>query len=197
MSLSVIELKKLRQQLRTQRRQLNKFQQKQAEAALLHHLIQHPQFKHSQKIGLYLDAFGEIQTHQIIQRCFDLGKTVYLPQISTMMFGLSWVKVSQQQWKTRRFSLHQLGMLEPKQRGCRVQQLDLLILPLLACDEHGTRLGMGGGFYDRALQYAPKHPYRLGIAHAFQYLNQPLIRQTWDQPLHALCTPKQSYLFKN
>ncbi|MEB3768415.1 5-formyltetrahydrofolate cyclo-ligase, partial [Acinetobacter sp. MD2] len=38
MSLSVIELKKLRQQLRTQRRQLNKFQQKQAEAALLHHL---------------------------------------------------------------------------------------------------------------------------------------------------------------
>ncbi len=44
-------------------------------------------------------------------------------------------------------------------------------MPLLACDTHGTRIGMGGGYYDRTLASAPQHPYRLGIAHDFQLIH--------------------------
>ena len=75
-------------------------------------------------------------------------------------------------------------------------KLDLLVMPSLACDEFGTRIGMGGGFYDRTLANSPRKPYRLGLAHDFQFLNIQLERQTWDQPLDALLTPSKLHRFK-
>ena len=195
MLLSFAELKPLRQQLRKQRRQLNAFQQKQAAIALLQRVSRSPQFKHAKKVGLYLHAFGEIETTRLIEACFKLGKTVYFPRVCSMNLGLNWVRVTRQQWLNRQFSLHHLGMLEPKQKGVGIQHLDLLLLPLLACDEKGTRLGMGGGFYDRTLKHAAHVPYRLGIAHDFQYLSAILPRQPWDQPLDALYTPKHRCIF--
>jgi 5-formyltetrahydrofolate cyclo-ligase len=109
---------------------------------------------------------------------------------------LLWVKISRQQFYTRRFAPHCLGMLEPQQRGIAVKHLDVLCMPLLACDIKGMRLGMGGGFYDRTLSHAQHLPFRLGLAHDFQRLNIVLPHQPWDQPLHALCTP-QSYQYFN
>ena len=92
--------------------------------------------------------------------------------------------------------MHRLGMLEPmKSRGFHVSALDFLILPLLACDQLGTRMGMGAGFYDRTLATAPKRPYRVGIAHDFQLLSEPLQRNAWDQPLDVLITPSKVYRF--
>lgn len=196
MLLSLADLKPLRKQLRKQRRQLNSFQQKQAATALLNRLYRSPKFQHAKRIGLYLHAFGEIETTKLIEACFNLGKSVYLPQICSMNLRLRWVKITRQQWLNHRFSLHRLGMLEPRQKGINLIHLDLLLLPLLACDARGTRLGMGGGFYDRTLKLAPKSPYRLGIAHDFQYLSDILPRQPWDQPLDALYTPKRWCIFK-
>ena len=77
-----------------------------------------------------------------------------------------------------------------------VSTLDLLIMPLLACDHRGTRIGMGGGFYDRTLATAPHRPFRLGLAHTFQYIDQTLPRQKWDQPLNGLLTSEKFYIFK-
>ena len=95
------------------------------------------------------------------------------------------------------FSHHALGMKEPMaSRGYSVSHLDLLVMPLVACDHHGTRMGMGGGFYDRTLATAPHQPFRLGLAHTFQLLDQTLPRQAWDQPLDALLTPHGIYRFK-
>lgn len=69
-------------------------------------------------------------------------------------------------------------------------------MPLLACDHSGTRIGMGGGFYDRTLASAPGLPFRLGLAHDFQLLSQSLKREKWDQPLDALITPTVFLAFK-
>ncbi|MFT4020615.1 MAG: 5-formyltetrahydrofolate cyclo-ligase [Acinetobacter sp.] len=188
-------LPQLRQQLRKQRRNLSTYQQKQACQAVLSHLIRMPQLRYAHHIGIYLDAFGEIATQHIIQYCFKLGKAVYLPRICPMNNRLLWVRIRQYQFHAKRFSLHRLGMNEPKQRGIAVQHLDLLIMPLLACDRQGTRLGMGGGFYDRTLHQTSQRPFRLGLAHSFQLLDTHLPRQTWDQPLHGLCTPEHLIVF--
>jgi len=56
---------------------------------------------------------------------------------------------------------------------------------------------MGGGFYDKTLASAPHKPYRLGIAHDFQLIQQPLHREVWDQPLDALLTPAKYLHFKH
>lgn len=192
-----VDLKVLRKQLRHQRRAVSSFQQKQAQQKVLQQLIRLKSFQHAKKIGIYLNAFGEIHTQKIIEYCFKQHKQVYLPMICTMNQQLHWVKITQQQYRNNQFSYHPLGMKEPMAgRGLHVSTLDFLIMPLLACDIHGTRIGMGGGFYDKTLASAPHKPYRLGIAHDFQLIQQPLHREVWDQPLDALLTPAKYLHFK-
>lgn len=192
-----ISLASQRKQLRQQRRKLSIFQQRQAEHACLKQLIRFAPFQHAQHIGLYLDAFGEIRTQQLITYCLKHGKKVYLPKICPMNQRLLWHPISLNQYHTQRFSRHKLGMLEPMQhRGIAVSKLDLLIMPLLACDSVGMRLGMGGGFYDRSLAIAPKKPFRLGLAHDFQFLPEVFQAQVWDQGLDALLCPSQIRSFK-
>lgn len=191
------DLIQLRKNIRRQRRQLSIFQQRRAEHAVLQQLLQHPKFKKARRIGLYLDAFGEIRTRKIIQACFAQGKSVFLPKICTMSQCLLWVKISAHQFYNARFNMHRLGMLEPMhQRGRHVAQLDFLIMPLVLCDCSGHRVGMGGGYYDRTLASAAQAPYRMGLAHEFQYIHRSLARQSWDQSLDALLTPKQIHDFK-
>ncbi|GAM31589.1 5-formyltetrahydrofolate cyclo-ligase family protein [Acinetobacter calcoaceticus] len=172
-------------------------EQKQAQLNVLHHLNTLAIFHSSKKIGLYLHAFGEIHTDLLIKLCFQKNKQVYLPMICSMNQNLVWVKISKNQYLNRRFSHHPLGMKEPMAtRGKHVSKLDLLLMPLLACDQYGTRIGMGGGYYDRTLASAKHKPYRLGVAHQFQFIKHNLKRQSWDQPLDALLTPQHIYYFK-
>lgn len=191
-----LDLTTLRKQLRLKRKRLSRYEQKRAEHQVLIQLRHTVQFKTATKIGLYLHAFGEIHTQKLLELCFQHEKQVYLPMICNMNQTLVWVKISANQYFNKRFSHHALGMKEPMaSRGKHVSALDLLIMPLLACDHHGTRIGMGGGFYDRTLATAKHHPYRLGLAHSFQYIDEQLLRQKWDQPLDGLLTPKQQYRF--
>jgi len=190
-------LNSLRKQLRSKRRQLSIYEQNKAEQQVLVRLNQSPRFKAAKKIGLYLHAFGEVHTNQLLKLCFRQNKQVYLPMICNMNQNLVWVRVSSRQYLNKRFSHHPLGMKEPMaSRGQHVSHLDLLIMPLLACDHQGTRIGMGGGYYDRTLATAIHRPYRLGLAHNFQYIEQSLFRQKWDQSLDGLLSPKKFYHFK-
>ena len=192
-----IDLKSLRQQLKTKRKQVDKFQQQYSSTQVLHRLHHFPQLQQAKRVGLYLHAFGEINTQQIIEYCFAQHKQVYLPMICSMNQQLHWVKISKQQYRNKRFSHHPLGMQEPMaSRAMHVSKLDVLIMPLLACDVYGTRIGMGGGFYDKTLASAPNKPLRLGIAHDFQLVQERLPRQVWDQPLDVLITPLHMRLFK-
>ena len=190
-------VQELRKQIRQARRRISRFEQKKSAQQVLNLLRTNPQFIHSQRIGLYLDAFGEIRTQQIIEYCFSAGKKVYLPVICNMNQRLEWVHINQHQYRNKRFFHHRLGMREPMQsHGLHVSKLDLLIMPLLICDYQGTRIGMGGGYYDRTLATAYKKPYRLGLAHDLQLVETPLHREKWDQPLDALLTPTRLLRFK-
>jgi 5-formyltetrahydrofolate cyclo-ligase len=193
----LIELTQLRKKIRKQRKQVSVLQQQYSEQHILNRLRHLPEFKHAKHIGIYLHAFGEIQTRKIIEYCFHQKKSVYLPMICNMNQRLVWVKISLHQFYNQRFSYHPFGMQEPMaSRGQHVSHLDLLIMPLLACDAFGTRIGMGGGFYDKTLASAPYHrPFRLGLAHAFQLVPQTLIREPWDQPLDGLLMPQQFLRF--
>ena len=71
--------------------------------------------------------------------------------------------------------------------------MDLVLAPLVAFDRTGTRLGMGGGFYDRAFAFLRDPAYRghrpvlLGLGYEFQQTAE-LVRQAWDVPLEAAVT---------
>lgn len=82
----------------------------------------------------------------------------------------------------------------------RPAQLDLVLTPLVAFDSTGTRLGMGGGFYDRGFAFMREaadrghRPCLLGLAYEFQQVAE-LVRQPWDVPLDAVVTELALYEF--
>ena len=97
------------------------------------------------------------------------------------------------------------GVLEPlyqKKQLKTARQLDMILAPLVGFDEQGNRMGMGGGFYDRALYHLKcknpaaqrSRPMFVGIAHEIQNVPQ-LDSQSWDIPLHAIITERRFKYF--
>lgn len=82
------------------------------------------------------------------------------------------------------------GILEPDLNSPIIQpdDVDLILVPAVACDRQGYRLGYGGGYYDRLLSKPPwNQKTTVGIVFDFAYL-PTLPTDPWDQRLQAVCT---------
>jgi 5-formyltetrahydrofolate cyclo-ligase len=66
----------------------------------------------------------------------------------------------------------------------------VILLPVVAWDDNGTRLGRGHGFYDRLLVRLADGCTRIGLAYEFQKVGV-LPRDTWDAPLHYVITERR------
>ncbi|HWH18606.1 MAG TPA: 5-formyltetrahydrofolate cyclo-ligase [Allosphingosinicella sp.] len=85
------------------------------------------------------------------------------------------------------------GLLQPAATAEALAP-DLVLVPLVAADRHGTRIGHGKGHYDRALAHLREggQPVRtIGLAWEPQLLEGPLPRDPWDVPLDAIATPQE------
>jgi 5-formyltetrahydrofolate cyclo-ligase len=191
----------LRKSMRRQRLALPLHTRRHAEQSVLRQIRREPRFISSRKVGLYLDAFGEVPTRALINLCFQLRKTVYLPVVHLENKSLAWSRVTRQQWQNQRMTHHRFGMKQPfKQRGVSVKSLDYLFMPLVAFDLKGHRLGMGGGFYDRTLAHCanirehrklqPSKPMRVGLAYDFQRV-EAIHSNAWDISMHSVVTPTE------
>ncbi len=78
------------------------------------------------------------------------------------------------------------GTLAPADTAPVVEP-DVIVMPLLGFDRHGTRLGYGGGYYDRTLSMLTKTPRLIGYAFACQELDH-VPRDSHDVPLDAVVT---------
>jgi 5-formyltetrahydrofolate cyclo-ligase len=82
------------------------------------------------------------------------------------------------------------GIMQPAKRHPVVEP-DLVLVPLIAIDHRGTRLGRGKGHYDRALVGLKKSGARLvGVGWAMQRLADTIPADDWDVPLHAFASPE-------
>jgi 5-formyltetrahydrofolate cyclo-ligase len=88
------------------------------------------------------------------------------------------------------------GILEPHPDTQRLdpETVDLVLVPAVACDRQGHRLGYGGGFYDRMLssQVWANKP-TLGVVFEFSWLDS-LPSDPWDMPLRGVCTEAGTFL---
>jgi len=184
----------LRQQKREQRRQLRPAQQAQHAERLVERLLNHRAFINSQRIAAYLANDGEIDPVYIIEQAWKLGKQIYLPVLSAHENSLLFAPFE----KNSPMCRNQFGIDEPDclpEHWLKAEHMDLILLPLVAFDEHGNRMGMGKGFYDRSLaniRQQNKRTQLIGLAHEIQKTDQ-LVVQSWDIPLHAIATEDRLY----
>ncbi|TXI29513.1 MAG: 5-formyltetrahydrofolate cyclo-ligase [Aquipseudomonas alcaligenes] len=187
----------LRRQLRQARRNLSPQQQKRAARDLYRQLAQHPLFRRSRHIALYLPNDGEIDPRPLLREAQRRGKATYLPVLKRWpRTKMSFQRVHPHESMTRnRFRIAEPQDLPARQR--KVWTLDLVLLPLVGFDEQGGRLGMGGGFYDRSLAYRQLRknwhkPTLLGLAHECQKVDR-LALASWDVRLGAVVTDRRWY----
>lgn len=192
----------LRNTIRKERSNLSPIFQKDAETKLIERLSTHSKIKYANHIAIYLTNDGELNTTSFINWCWEKNKHTYLPVIHPFSKGnLLFIEYN----KNTLMKTNQFGILEPKLSVNNIRppnQIDIIFTPLVAFDSQGTRLGMGGGFYDRTLQHwYPKYqlnrgtlPYPIGLAHECQQV--PYIpAEAWDIPIPEIITPTQHFKF--
>jgi 5-formyltetrahydrofolate cyclo-ligase len=87
------------------------------------------------------------------------------------------------------------GTLAPSELAPKVEP-DVVLMPLLGFDKRGTRLGYGGGYYDRTLERLSKRPRLIGIAYAAQEI-EDIPREAHDIPLDTVITEKGARHFEH
>lgn len=144
------------------------------------HLLNSPLFSHSKTILAYFSFRQEPDLSRLFTSKYRWG----FPRCvgNSLKFHLYTDKNS---LKTGAY-----GIIEPHADTPTINpdEVDLIIVPSVACDSQGYRLGYGGGYYDRLLssqEWATKPT--IGILFDFAYL-QELPIEAWDKPLQAVCT---------
>ncbi len=189
----------IRQQIRQRRQQLTPQQQQQFSQQLLQQLQTLSAIQDAKNIAIYLSNDGEINTQACIEWLWQQGKNVLLPVLHPFSAGhllfLHYRPDSQ-------LISNKYGIIEPKlaqTEVCPITDIDIIFTPLVAFDQHGQRLGMGGGYYDRTLTAwfnRPQQQTAIGLAHNCQQVDN-LPQQTWDIPLPTIVTPEQIWHWEN
>lgn len=192
----------LRKSIRAQRQSLINSQQQEASTNLLLQLKNHKGIQQAEHIAIYLANDSELDPLIFIKWCWQEKKSVYLPVIHPFNKGhLLFLKYEQ----NTKMKINQYGISEPKLDVTAIRQvdnIDIMFTPLVAFDNKGNRLGMGGGFYDRTLARWHKEfqtnkstkPYPIGLAHDCQHVPE-IPSELWDIPLPEIITPNLHYKF--
>ncbi|WEK04893.1 MAG: 5-formyltetrahydrofolate cyclo-ligase [Candidatus Devosia phytovorans] len=133
-------------------------------------------------VAAYWRIRDELDCQPILVRLMDSDQPVVLPVVMGQDEPLD-LRI----WEPGA-SLYEsgFGTLAPSELAPRAEP-DVVIMPLLGFDNTGTRLGYGGGYYDRTLAHMTKRPLLVGLAFAVQELDS-IPRESHDVPLDAVVT---------
>lgn len=187
----------IRKQIRRQRQQLSEAQRHAATLAITNNLARTPLFRQSSRIAGFIANDGEPSLEPLMQLAWARRKTWHLPIIGLPNLNHLWFGRYDE---GDELILNRYGIPEPTialHHTTPSCGLDLVLMPLVAFDTDGNRLGMGKGYYDRTLKFLRhrrhwRKPRLVGIAYEFQKMEQ-LPQQPWDIPLDAIVTEQAVY----
>ncbi len=145
-------------------------------------------FINAKKILLYVGKSYEVDTVPIIKETLKKGKRVFLPVTDIKGKRLIISEISDLEKDTE---IGPYGIYQPntkRKKDIDPQDLDLLILPGIAFDKRGNRLGHGAGYYDRFLKDIPYNIPRISLAFDFQMLDEDIPIFACDIPVTRVIT---------
>lgn len=146
------------------------------------------EFKSARTILFYASFDGEVDTWEMMQQAKRQGKAVLLPVI---------VKSQKQIIPSRvldfdlELEIGPYGIKQPTKSYLRpipLEDIDLVVVPAVAFDKKGNRLGRGEGYYDRLLAQLPPYIPTVGLAFAFQILDELPQVTSHDRPVKKVIT---------
>ncbi|MDR1568009.1 MAG: 5-formyltetrahydrofolate cyclo-ligase [Streptococcaceae bacterium] len=136
--------KKLRQERLIYLKSLTKNEKNQQETAILKQFFSSQTYQKSRTIGIYLAFSFEFDTMKVIEHAIKDGKRLVIPKTlpnHQLIFA---------PYDKKTLTLSRFGIMEPTNTDF-VSEIDLLVVPGVAFNAQGFRIGFGGGYYDRYL----------------------------------------------
>ncbi len=187
----------IRKRIRSARQSLSYHEIESKSASICKQLTKSPEYRASHRIAIYLSNDNEAQPEQLLPHAWRLKKSFYLPILKPKPFAGLWFGRYDQK---SHLVPNRYGIPEPllsQKILIPAWTLDIAFIPLVAFDLEGNRLGMGGGFYDRAFSYLRqrqllRRPRLIGLAFECQKVEK-LPAQPWDIPLDGIITEDNFY----
>jgi 5-formyltetrahydrofolate cyclo-ligase len=192
LSVSLLDVRKqLRSELRRQRNAVPPRERQAASQAVARHLQQAKLLRRGQRVAIY-DAFdGELDLAPVLRAAKRIGCLLYRPKVVSLRSRrMEFVALAEPAAELRASK----SWLAPARVNFRQRvdprALDLVLVPLVAYDVHGWRLGFGAGFYDRKFRFRRTRPLPklFGVAYDFQRVPAQ-VAASWDVLLDGVVTP--------
>jgi 5-formyltetrahydrofolate cyclo-ligase len=148
------------------------------------------EFEDARTISIYLHIGSEVRTREILARCIAQAKRVIIPVTNGTNKRLifSEIKAPEKELETGNF-----GIPEPKTgflRPVPLEEAEIALVPGIAWDLRGHRLGYGGGYYDRSINSLHNHVLTVGLGYDFQIVREiPTTR--YDRPVDKIVTERR------
>ncbi|MCX5656752.1 MAG: 5-formyltetrahydrofolate cyclo-ligase [Candidatus Omnitrophica bacterium] len=129
------------------------------------------EFRKAKKLMFYVSLGYEVDTKEMIKETLKMGKTVAVPVTNKEEKTILPSRIVDFEMD---LSPSNFGILEPKREALRLipqEDLELVVIPGIAFDKRGARIGHGGGFYDRFLKTLSPGTKTIGLAFDFQILD--------------------------
>ena len=187
----------LRSSLRKKRANLSVFRREESAEQCAHLARTLPPLQHARCIAAYMPHRGEMSCEPIIEWALGRGVKVLLPVVVGRHMRFAPFDPGEA------LAPNRWGILEPAWRPARwvsARRPNVVLLPLVAFDFGGNRLGQGGGYYDRAFAFRnvtrhSRRPLLVGLGYDFQQVGQLDAKPT-DVPVDAVVTERQIHEFR-
>lgn len=145
------------------------------------------EFSRAEVVGTYMAMPREAATMDLMYAAWDMGKTVLVPAWDGDSGGYRMARMS----RGTEMECGPAGVLQPRAPDwVPTRDADLMIVPVVACDYEGRRLGHGGGHYDRLLRHC--RCFRLAMAFEFQVVEK-IPFESHDVPVDLVVTEQNVY----
>jgi 5-formyltetrahydrofolate cyclo-ligase len=181
--------------MRAVRNAIPKAARRAAAAAASRYAVALHRFSAGRRVALYLPIYSELDTREIIATARRRGVDIYVPVVMSRAGKMRFARLQ------GRMRVGRLGVREPAALRCCIDSrwLSLVLVPILAIDVAGYRLGMGAGYYDRAFSFRRLRQSWRGpelMALGFEQQRLPsLPHADWDIALDGVVTDNGVHRF--
>ncbi len=148
------------------------------------------EFEDARTISIYLHIGSEVRTREILAWCIAQAKRVIIPVTNRMSRRLIFSELTAPE---KELEIGNFGILEPKTEFLRpvpLEEAEVALVPGIAWDLRGYRLGYGGGYYDRSINSLHNHVLTVGLGYDFQIVREvPTTR--YDRPVDKIVTERR------
>lgn len=177
----------IRKMIVQKREELGGLEKEEKNIAIAQRLFGMDEFKKSKTIFCFLSTSFEVQTERIILESLRLGKQVLVPLLDP---GGENLKASRIPSMDIDFVIGEYGVRQPAPKFRNIvpfSNIDFVVVPGLAFDSLGNRIGYGGGFYDKFFKKITGNVSRVAVGYDFQLFNL-VPHSDLDEPVHFLIT---------